>query len=415
MVIARISNLLGIALVVIIGCGVSASGKYGGGSGEPNSPYLIYDANHMQTIGADSNDWDKHFKMIADINMADYSYITALIAPDTSSNNGFQGTKFTGVFDGNSHTIFSLEINDSGAGNDYIGLFGYIGIGGQVLNLAVEDVNIKGGDYVGGLIGWIESGTVSNCYSTGSISGFNYVGRLVGNNHGTLTNCYSNGLVSGTGDHIGGLIGWNEFGKVYGCYSSGLVSGTGNFIGGLIGNNYSGKVDKCFSTGMVTGTAAVGGLIGQNYFYLGSVNKCYSTSSVSGYYKVGGLVGTNENSNISNCYSTGSVSETGEKIGGLIGANYGSVNNCFWDIQTSGQSIGVGYGSSGGVTGKLTAEMQMISTFNDGDWDFINVWNIGENQTYPYLRVHLAADINKDGIVNFLDVAITANQWMEEQ
>ncbi|MHC4546355.1 MAG: hypothetical protein ACYSYL_17895 [Planctomycetota bacterium] len=58
--------------------------------------------------------------------------------------------------------------------------------------------------------------------------------------------------------------------------------------------------------------------------------------------------------------------------------------------------------------------MQTMSTFTDASWDFINVWDIGENQTYPYLRVCLAGDINKDGIVNFLDIAITANQWLEE-
>jgi hypothetical protein len=58
--------------------------------------------------------------------------------------------------------------------------------------------------------------------------------------------------------------------------------------------------------------------------------------------------------------------------------------------------------------------MQIRSTFTDAGWDFINVWNIGENQTYPYLRVYLPSDINKDGIVNFVDVAITTNKWMEE-
>jgi len=64
--------------------------------------------------------------------------------------------------------------------------------------------------------------------------------------------------------------------------------------------------------------------------------------------------------------------------------------------------------------GKTTAEMQTMNTFTDAGWDFINVWNIGENQTYPYLRVYLAGDINKNGIVNFLDFAITANKWLEE-
>jgi hypothetical protein len=64
------------------------------------------------------------------------------------------------------------------------------------------------------------------------------------------------------------------------------------------------------------------------------------------------------------------------------------------------------------VIGESTEDMQTESTFTDAGWDFINVWGIGENQTYPYLRTHLAGDINKDGLVNFLDFSILAEQWM---
>jgi hypothetical protein len=63
--------------------------------------------------------------------------------------------------------------------------------------------------------------------------------------------------------------------------------------------------------------------------------------------------------------------------------------------------------------GLPTAKLHQQSTFTD--WDFINTWNIGENQTYPYLRIVLAGDINKDGITNFLDLNILCNQWMEEE
>lgn len=61
--------------------------------------------------------------------------------------------------------------------------------------------------------------------------------------------------------------------------------------------------------------------------------------------------------------------------------------------------------------GKTTAEIKQQFTFEG--WDFIKVWDIGEGQTYPYLRTHLAGDVNKDGIVNFLDLCILAGQWME--
>jgi hypothetical protein len=94
----------------------------------------------------------------------------------------------------------------------------------------------------------------------------------------------------------------------------------------------------------------------------------------------------------------------------------GTIENSFWDIdtQTHGITESIGYNEMGlvfNVAGLTTSQLHQQSTFTD--WDFINVWNMGENQTYPYLRVYLPSDINKDGIVNFLDVAITANQWME--
>ena len=57
--------------------------------------------------------------------------------------------------------------------------------------------------------------------------------------------------------------------------------------------------------------------------------------------------------------------------------------------------------------------MQMQFTFTDAGWDFIKLWDIGENQTYPYLRTGPASDINKDGITNFLDFAVIAQKWMQ--
>jgi hypothetical protein len=78
------------------------------------------------------------------------------------------------------------------------------------------------------------------------------------------------------------------------------------------------------------------------------------------------------------------------------------------------ESIGFNYGGTViNVEGLPTSQLQQQSTFTN--WDFINVWNIGENQTYPYLRVYLAGDINMDDIVNFFDFAIEADQWMQEQ
>jgi len=184
-----------------------------------------------------------------------------------------------------------------------------------------------------------------------------------------------------------------------------------------VGYNYFGSISNCYSIGSVSGGDVVGGLVGTNGN--GTVSNCYSTSSVCGGGFIGGLVGHNTlRADISNCYSTGDVSGL-EWIGGLVGWNdYSTVSNCFWDTdtQTHGVTASIGdndYGTVTNVAGLPTLKMQIRSTFTDTDWDFINVWDIGENQTYPYLRAYLPSDINKDGIVNFLDLSITANQWME--
>lgn len=98
----RISSLLGkiTVLVVICCCCLPAQSKYSGGTGEPNDPYLINTAEQMNEIGLSVNwdDWDKHFKLMADINLADYTGTEFNII-------GNYDNPFTGVFDGNDHTI----------------------------------------------------------------------------------------------------------------------------------------------------------------------------------------------------------------------------------------------------------------------------------------------------------------------
>jgi hypothetical protein len=77
-------------------------------------------------------------------------------------------------------------------------------------------------------------------------------------------------------------------------------------------------------------------------------------------------------------------------FGGLVGRNYGTVSDSFWDTQTSGQ------GSSAGGAGKTTAEMMDIDTFSGVGWNIIAVvdssarntdyiWNIVDDATYPFL------------------------------
>jgi hypothetical protein len=471
----RNSNLLVkfTILVVYCCCNLPAQAKYGGGTGEPNGPYLIFDANHMNAIGADSNDWDKHFKLMADIDLSGYTGTEFNII-----GNGhyecdpfgfciFVGTPFTGVFDGNGHAISNFTYQYNGV--EFVGLFGCVdGESAQIKNLGLRDVDINAyfgsGDRVGTLIGLLFNGTVISCYTQGgsvsgdyrvgglvglsvepasvynchadvNVSGHGDIGGLVGMNTGTISNCYSKTSAIGV-YYVGGFVGFNS-GTITDSYSIGSVAGyegvgglvgenrgtitnyhsSGNFegediVGGLVGVNSHGTITNCYATGSISGGKYVGGLMGIN---TGIITNCYSADSVLGETLVGGLLGRNAGE-ISNCYSVSNVSGT-TNVGGLVGENRGSISNSFWDTdtQTHGvtESIGQNSGTATNVEGLPTAQMQTKSTFTDVSWDFVEIWNIGENQTYPYLRVYLASDINKDAIVNFLDLSITANKWME--
>ena len=105
-----------VCYTVILICLFTAAclAKYSGGTGDSNDPYLIATPADLNTIGTNSNDWDKHFKMVADINMAGYTFTTAVIAPDTSSRFEFQGTAFTGSFDSGSPPPSGPRVNRMG-------------------------------------------------------------------------------------------------------------------------------------------------------------------------------------------------------------------------------------------------------------------------------------------------------------
>ena len=101
-------------------------------------------------------------------------------------------------------------------------------------------------------------------------------------------------------------------------------------------------------------------------------------------------------------------------LGGLCGSNDdGTIGNCFWDVETAG--IGAEGDDNFGTTGKTSEQMRTRGTFTGAGWDFVEVWSIGDNQTYPYLRVYSAGDLNCDNGVNFPDFAILASHWLEEK
>ncbi|MBN1787050.1 MAG: hypothetical protein JW806_01495 [Sedimentisphaerales bacterium] len=436
---------------------------YGGGTGTEEDPYLIYTAEQFNAIIYTYCHMDMHFKLMSDIDFSGYLGNKFNII----SNIAFP---FTGVFDGNNHLISNLAIDANG--NNYVGLFGYIGPNSVIKNIGIADANISGRTDVGSLAGY-NGGSIRNCYSMGTVSGFSRVGGLVGLNEGDgISNCYSTGAVSGD-EGIGGLCGYSIIGNITNCFSTASVAGTAG-TGGLCGRNYVSSILNCYSTGSVNGYGQTGGLVGYNNGdimnccseavivsnddyagglvgyneSLGSINSCYSKGSVDGSLGIGGIAGYNK-SYIANCYSQASVSGT-LYVGGLTGFNYGNITNCystgavsgnsyvggitgremgtaryfdtFWDVNSCGTTDGVGSinPDPNGVTGLPTLQMQEMSTYVNAGWDFSYTdgndadWFIQIDE-YPILVWQISpADIYTDGRNDFRDFCVFAQFWLRE-
>ena len=383
--------------------------------GSPSNPFLITDFDDFQQFCNDPNCWASGFytRLEADIDLdtnlpGRVIYDKAPIAGDTDNTNNyiFDGIAYAGHFEGGGHVISNLTVD----GEDFIGLFGYIGINSQIKNLGLENISITGNDYVGGLMGYDNDGIIINCYAAGNVDGNVYIGGLIGHDSkGNIINCYSTGNIKG-GYWAGGLIGDSYKSIITNCYSTGNVYGGGGLISysdsciitncyatgdvnapsyaaGLIRYNFESTITNCYATGNVTALSySAAGLVQYNTggtiincYYSGDVNcpgnstaglvavnrdnssiiGCYSLGTVYGNDSVGGLVGSNiEDCNIINCYSVATVEGSGF-VGGLVGYNEGNITNCY----------SAGYvddsGTEGGLVGNSTSSGIITNCF----WD----------------------------------------------
>lgn len=310
------------------------------------------------------------------------------------SNSG----TFTGSFNGQGFGISGLAINR--ASTNYVGLFGYTS-GATLANVKLLGGSVTGNDGVGALVGYMTGGTLGNASASTTVSGTSTIeantGGLVGTNDGgAIADASASGNVTGAGYQIGGLVGYNvNGGSITRSYASGNVTGTNTnagsgYIGGLVGGNgftgaNGGSISQSYATGTVTGAAGpIGGFVGHNE---GSITDSYATGAVIGQgsaSNIGGFVGVNYiNGTISNSYSTGYVAG-GSQMGGFVGYNNGAngaISNVYWNIQTSGQTLGTSGGLAVGITGRTTAQLQgsLPAGFASP------IWGIGTN-LYPYLQ-----------------------------
>ena len=249
----------------------------------------------------------------------------------TSFDNSYKGT-----FDGGGHTITGLTVTTN---DQFVGLFGYLNRAGTVKNVVMEGIQIT------------------------SNHGSSQAGGVVGLSRGTIENCSVSGSVSGT-DCVGGVVGSQKAGSIIGCSSSATVKGK-HYVGGVAGEKW-GTMTACYATGNVTLEIA-------------------SQKNNFG----GGVVGLNGGSRVLACYATGNVTSTGSStgnvhIGGLFGDSYTTVTACYWkNNQERGYKTAP---ESTKVDGTYVTWQKAVDAMNTALQNAGSEWRYELNGALPTLR-----------------------------
>ena len=302
---------------------------------ESDGSYTVTSADGLMNIAelVNGGKSDINITLTADIDLTGKDWTPI----GTDYDNSYKGT-----FDGGGHTITGLTFTTN---DEYAGLFGWLNRAGTVKNVVMEGVQITSNQIYGGSIGGVVGyswGTIENCSVSGSVSG---------------TNC------------VGGVVGSQKAGSIIGCSSSAIVKGT-RYVGGVAGEKW-GTMTACYATGNVT-------------LEIGSQN------NLSG----GGVVGLSGGNRVLACYAIGNVNSKGGStgnvhIGGLLGDNYTAVTACYWKNNQE-QGFGSNQHSTAPeatkVDGTTVTWKNAVDDMNTALQNAGSVWRYELNGALPTLR-----------------------------
>ncbi len=360
------------------------------GSGTAADPYLIFSAQQLKSIADDRTAWDKHFEQCADI---DASIVTQFRIGGNPLDPADKG--FSGSFNGNNYTINKFRYNDPA--DFLVGLFRSLDKG-TLKNIVMKNLKITGASAIGGLVGAMVDGTITDSQIEGTINANETVGMLAGVIFsGTVQNVHTAGLIEAATNAAGGisaLVGnfFPPFGSgsttIDGVSSSvDLVAFDG--IGGAFGAIVDGAtVKNSFATGTVTSNSptnsgSAGGFTG-GLNGIALVENCFATGNVSGSNTgrdVGGFVGGHAKGTIRHSYATGNVTGNGP-VGGFVGVMNGE--GIIEDSFSTGSVVtknppgqdGTG-GFAGTIGGTAAAIDQIHRCYSSGNINGVNSNAVG--------------------------------------
>lgn len=361
---------------------------FDGGNGSESDPYLISSAEQLLLV---NNDLTASYKLNADIDLSELNNKTLIAGytydyVDMTTGDMDMTKTFSGVFDGNGHTLSNYVYTTDG-NQMAVGIFG--AVTGTVKNLNVENIEISGETTTmaaGGVIGYLISGEASGINAKNvKASGTNCTGGIVGGSMAAVSECtaedcevvvlgdneFTDGLVQCDVAECGGLIVGGSFaGSLNNCTAKGTVTAEGNEPVGL------GGIAGCIQcSASITGNTAdvvinasnghaVGGLCG--YAGMGDdgdgvvdapckISDCDITVEINsnGATHVGGLVGTGlyfygmeDRYTVENCKVSGSINGA-VNAGTVAGrANGSEIVSCDVNVKIDGSDSDVMIGKT---------------------------------------------------------------------
>ena len=326
------------------------------GNGSESSPYLLKTASDVEALRDKVNTEgfsfeNTYFQLTEDITLpTGWKPIGVTKDGRKDLKNGENLNAFSGIFDGNNHTVIVPEgglplfgyvrntrirnLNIYGkkiAGYGLVNNFEGVGLSGTAVE--IDNVTLKSGSSTlkAGLLGANKTmspyagcsssfeATVRNCtiekdVVIGYDKDMNEIGAIAGRMQGTVENCISYATVYGS-SYVGGIIGTrdNAMGNcsVIGCKFHGTVKASGELAGGIAGGGYDDSsapngckitINSCSSEGSITGSDKVGGILGGDLYVAQTWNNCtytFKNNSFTGTVQatkadaayVGGIIG----------------------------------------------------------------------------------------------------------------------------
>lgn len=360
----------------------SVADAFAGGSGTAEDPYLIATGAQLAYLSELSRNvsygQDQYYRLTSSIDLNNLPWTPICFNGGTNTTYKW----FWGNFDGDGYTIANMSYDNTGL--YAVGLFA--ASKGNIYDLTIHGT-ISAKNRIGGLVYYLQSGTVSNIRSyvditsaektgvvggvvgvaekTSTISGCSYYGNITTTAASTVTvggivgsfkttsvisDCVNYGNIRGNISSVGGVVGAIADSSAVRCVNYGTLEGDMGSCGGIAGKATASQMEACVNYGTVSSIAEggmIGGIVGNCYSAGMSVTDCKNYGNITGTVKVGGIAGYNTQL-VSGCENHGTITATVSEAGGIVGQYGGTIESCdnYGDVYTAlygGGIIGSSY------------------------------------------------------------------------